>query len=171
MKKWRDVLYSVMFAYTQDNMLIINPCICTNTLQAVKVVLYWPKKDIPNITKEMHDWFSMLTSFNIDRVITVFQQKKQIIPDVVVPIHNNNHFVMIDVFLPFDKIPNSQFNIYDYLDSWDKNKNWVQKCGELIFGIYYQANSWFRENKYMGILDMNPAGFKSTNEKQTYIQP
>ena len=113
---------SIVFADTQDNVLKTNTCTRTKTFKLLRSE-FTDQKDTPNITKEMNDWYSMSTSFNIDRIPSVFQQKKQISSHVVSPIHNNHHFVMIDVFHPCDRIPNDQVTIYDYLYSGDKAKN------------------------------------------------
>ena len=63
----------------------------------------------------------------------MFQEKKQILCHIVIPIHNDNHFCMLDVFLPYDKRPKDQVTIYDYFSSGDKAKKIVLKCGGLIF--------------------------------------
>ena len=71
----------------------------------------------------MNDWYHTYTSYNIDWIIHVFQEKKKIIFHGVVPIHNDNNFVILDVSLPCDKRPDGQVTIYYYLDSGDKAKN------------------------------------------------
>ena len=82
----------------------------------------------------MNNWYNISTSFNMDRTLSVFQQKKQLIYRVVAPIHNDNHIVMLNVFIPCDKIPNGQITIYDYLDSANEVKNFSAKmwCATLF---------------------------------------
>ena len=70
----------------------------------------------------MNDWYHTCTNSNIDRILSVLQGKKEIISHVVVHIHNDNHFVMIHVFIPSDKRSNVQVTLYDYLDSGEKVK-------------------------------------------------
>ena len=90
----------------------------------------------------MNKWYYMCTSSNIDRFLSVFQGKKEIIPHVVVPIHNDNHVFMLDVFLLSHKRPNGQVTLYDYLDSVEKAKNLSAKMWwTKYFGIYHQSNN------------------------------
>ena len=75
----------------------------------------------------MKDWYHTHASSNIDRIIYVFQEKKQILSPIVVPIYNDNQFIMLDIFIPCDIILNSQVTIYDYLDLGDKDKHFSAK--------------------------------------------
>ena len=66
--------------------------------------------------------YNKSTSSNLNRIISMFKQKKECIYHAVVPINNNSHFLMIDVFLPFPKKTNGEVTIYNYLHKEDNNK-------------------------------------------------
>ena len=101
----------------QNNVLKINPYIRTNTFKYLRANFTDKKKDAPRTSNKMKCWYNISTSSNIDRILSMFQQKTQIVCHVVVPIHNDCHVVMLDVFLPCAKRPNGEVTIYDYLDT------------------------------------------------------
>ena len=58
------------------------------------------KKDTSNITKKMNDWYHNHTSSNIDRILSVFQENKQMLSYIVIPIRNDNYFWCLTSFFP-----------------------------------------------------------------------
>ena len=94
-----------------------------------------------------------------------FPRKEKDVSHVVVPIHNNNHFDMLDVFLFSHERPNFQVTLYDYLDSGDKAKNLREKMWwAQYFGIYHQnENLAVGQTEYIDILDMIPTEFNAND--------
>ena len=121
-KQLSDVLPSVVFVDTKYNVLKISPDIRNKTFKILRSEFTHLKKDNKGITKKIDDWYHTRTSSNIDQILSVIQEKKNILSHFVIPIHNDNHFVIIDIFVPSHKITNGQVTLYDYLDSGDKAK-------------------------------------------------
>ena len=158
-----SVLPSLVFEDTQDNMLKMDPSHGKQTFNILGLDYTIKNKDNNAITQEMKDWYHTKSS-NIDRILSVYQRKKEMISHFVVPMHNDNHFVILDVSLPTDKRPNGQVTLYDYLISGDNAKNLNTKMWwAKYFGIYHKGEKTVGVQKYMGIRYINSKELKATN--------
>ena len=110
-------------------------------------------KDNDGITREMVKWYETSTNSNLDRIITAFEQQKTVISEIIVPLHNNSHFLMIHVILPSQK--NGGGFIYDYLVKEVDESNLISKMWwAKFFGIFYIKKFFLNDNVFMDVADM-----------------
>ena len=74
--------------------------------------------------------------------------------EVIVPLHNNGHFVMLDVILPSQERNNGEVFIYDYLGKVVNERNLRANLGwAKFFRIFYKRQVLLNANVYIGIKD------------------
>ena len=100
-----SVLPSLVFGDTQDNVLKMNPSHRRNNFKLLRPA-FTIKKKIP---LQSHKKLKIgIIQKQAPILIGSFQftNKREMISHVVVPIRNDHHFIILDVFLPTDKRPN-----------------------------------------------------------------
>ena len=59
---------------------------------------------------------------NLEKILSVFAQNKTVMYKVIVPTHNNGHYVILDVIIPSVESTNGDVFISNYLDK-EVNQN------------------------------------------------
>ena len=138
--RFSDSLPSLVFSDTQEDVKIVNRCSCTNSFSYLNNNLQNQEKSTDNTTKDMVKWYDISKNSNLDRSISMFIQKKKVITQVVVPIHNNGRFIIIDFFLPFIKRAHGEVIIFDYLNKGVNQTNLRAKIWHAkFFSIYWKT--------------------------------
>ena len=112
-----------MFADTQDHIKIANHCIRTNKFTNLKNDLNKQEKDKDSRIKEMKKWYNTSTNSNFDRILSVFTQNECIVSQVAVPLHNNGHFIMLEINLPSPERTSNKVTNYDYFRTGNNDTN------------------------------------------------
>ena len=84
--------------------------------------------------------------------------------EIIVPLHNNGHFLMICVILLSQDRNHGGVFIYKYLGKGEDESNLISKMRwAKFFGIFYQKQALLKDNVYMGVKDMSLVGFNQGN--------
>ena len=112
--------------------------------------------DNNNTIKEMKTWYESSTDSNIDRILAVYDEKKQIVTHICSPIHSVNRVFLFDVIIPKEGNKNGYVTIYNYhcniiTQYLDVARMWWSK----FFGIYSKEKTVLTHSKiYLGIEDL-----------------
>ena len=80
--------------------------------------------------------------------------------EIIVYLHNNGYFVILDITLPSQDRNNGWVFIYNYLSKGEDENNLIAKMWwAKFFGIFYQKQVSLKDNVYMGIKEMSLDGF------------
>ena len=161
----------MVFANTQDTVRIINQCYQDQVFNLlIQKSVQDQDEDKDDITREMVEWYDTSTNSNLDRILTAFEQQQQVVSEIIVPLHNNGHFVMLHVILPYKDKKNGGGLIYDYLPKETDENNLISKMWWAKFvGIFYQKQVLLKYNTYMGVTDMGLDGYNEGFHKDLLI--
>ena len=96
-------------------------------------------EDSDGIKDEIAIWYQTSTKIHLDRILSVFEQQNKVMSEIIVPLHNISHFVMLHFTLPSQDRNNGGVFIYSYLVKGEDESNLIaQFWGAKFFGIFYQ---------------------------------
>ena len=68
----------------------------------------------------------------------MFAQNKKIMSEAIFHVHNNDHYIMLDIILPSTERSNGEVFLYDYLNKGvNKNNLRAKMWSAKIFVIFY----------------------------------
>ena len=103
-------------------------------------------EDSNGTTEEMVKWYKTTTKSHLDRILSVFEQQQKVMSEIIVPLYNNGHFLILHITLPSQERNNGGVFIYNYLGKGEDESSLIAKMWANFLG------SSIRNNLYSKII-------------------